>query len=78
MIIKTPKCTKAARHTWTFVKNVKAGSLTVSDRGSHGRFTLKGLYRCECGATKHGVPDHNAKNADLRGLVGTIVSMDEA
>lgn len=76
MIIKTPKCTKAPRHTWSFVKNVKAGSITVSGRGSHGRFTLKGLYRCECGATKHAAPDLNAPGADLRGMVGTVVGTD--
>lgn len=78
MKTKTPKCTKAERHTWAFVRNVKVGTMTVSEHGSHGHLSLKGLYRCKCGATKHGAPDLNARSADLRGMVGNIVSVDES
>lgn len=68
--MSTKPCTNGPRHSWTFVKNVSVGSITHTSGGSFGRFTLKGLYRCSCGATKHGQHDPNA--GDLRGLVGDL------
>ena len=65
--IKTKPCTLGPRHSWTWKKNVRVGSLTVTSSGSTGRFSLKGLYTCACGATKHGQPNHDG--ADLRGLI---------
>lgn len=67
----TKPCTNGPRHSWAFVSNTSVGSLTHTSRGSFGRFSLKGLYRCTCGATRIGAPDHNAPG-DLRGLVGTL------
>lgn len=55
------------KHSWSFVKNVTVGSMTVTSRGTTGRFTLKGLYRCACGLKKHGRYDPNG--SDLRGMV---------
>lgn len=33
--------------------------MSVTARGTVGRFSLKGLYRCACGAKKHGQFNHN-------------------
>lgn len=60
-------CTLGPKHGWAFVRNVQVGSVTVGRQGSVGRFSLKGLYRCECGAVKHGA--YNPNGADLRQLV---------
>lgn len=56
-----------AKHSWSFVKNVSVGSMQITSRGSTGRFSLKGLYRCACGQTKYGRFDPNG--SDLRGIV---------
>lgn len=73
--INTKPCTLGPRHTWAFVKNASVGSLTPTSRGSFGRFTLKGLYRCACGATKYGAHDPNDPG-DLRGLVGQLSNVE--
>jgi hypothetical protein len=73
--INTKPCTQGPRHTWTFVKNASVGSLTHTARGSVGRFTLKGLYRCACGATKYGAHDPN-QGGDLRGLIGELSNVE--
>lgn len=65
--IKTKPCTSGPRHSWQWKKNVTVGSLTITSRSSTGRYTLKGLYTCACGATKHGQPDMNG--TDLRGTI---------
>ena len=44
--MSTAPCTNGARHKWVFVKNVNVGSMSVTARGTVGRFSLKGLYRC--------------------------------
>lgn len=59
-------CTNGARHKWEFVKNVREATMTVTARGTVGRFKLKGVYRCACGETKYGLFNHNG--ADLRNL----------
>ena len=45
------KCTVGKRHKWEFVRNVSEASFGCF----HASFSLKGLYKCACGATKHGV-----------------------
>lgn len=55
----TTPCTKGARHKWQFVKNTTNG-MSASRGGIC--FTLRGLYRCECGQTKLGTADHEASN----------------
>ncbi|MGC4076874.1 MAG: hypothetical protein QM702_07535 [Rubrivivax sp.] len=61
---KVKPCTRHPRHAWTWVKNV-----TIGRPGSGVmHFALKGRYRCACGATKLGAPDH--RGTDLRGLLG--------
>lgn len=69
--MSTKPCTNGPRHRWTFVKNASVGSITHTSRGSNGVFSLKGLYRCACGATKYGQHDPN-QAGDLRGLIGQL------
>lgn len=64
---KVPPCTIGPKHKWTWVVNFTQGSMTFSSRGSTGRLTLKGKYRCECGAVRIGQPNHNGP--DLRELI---------
>lgn len=73
--IKIKPCTKGPKHAWTFVKNASVGSLTHTAHGSFGHFSLKGLYRCTCGATKYGPHDPN-EAGDLRGLVGQLSNVE--
>lgn len=64
-------CTLGPKHQWTFVRNVEVGAVQVGRLGSVGRFSLKGLYRCQCGAAKNGAFDPNG--SDLRGLLPSRV-----
>lgn len=64
----TPPCTIAAKHKWQWIKNGTKTTATSSMGGTSVRMTLKGLYKCACGAKRIGQPNHNAK--DLRDLVG--------
>lgn len=65
--MKTVKpCSIAPKHSWAFVRNVQVGSMTAGRHGQIAQFPLKGLYRCQCGAVKHGPFDPNG--ADLRAL----------
>lgn len=43
-------CTLGKRHSWTFVHNVTITRLN----GNFGSVSTRGLYRCTCGAKKHG------------------------
>jgi hypothetical protein len=45
-------CTIGKRHKWVFVRNVTR----KYQNGRTVQLTLKGGYRCECGATKYGQP----------------------
>lgn len=49
-------CTIGPRHTWAWVKNFAASRMVSSN---HGRVTLKGLYKCQCGQRKEGKPKMN-------------------
>lgn len=60
----TKPCTKGPRHTWTWVNNCTSAKIT----GRSASFTLRGRYRCACGAVKFGRPNHNGP--DLRGVTG--------
>lgn len=44
------KCKLGKRHVWAWLDNVDH----VSVLGSYVRFSLKGRYRCACGARKLG------------------------
>ena len=61
-------CINGPRHKWKWVKNVNVGSMRFTVRGASGSFSLKGLYRCECGAERHG--QFNPNGSDLRGIGG--------
>lgn len=67
-----PPCTNGPRHTWAWTKNITR--TTVSGRSAH--ISLKGRYRCACGATKLGAPNHDGP--DLRGIVGSDIFMASA
>ncbi|HRL97865.1 MAG TPA: hypothetical protein PLE22_00285 [Acidovorax sp.] len=58
----TAPCKVGPRHKWAWLKNVTNAQIG----GRSARFTLRGLYRCECGARKVGAPNHN--DVDLRDL----------
>ena len=69
--MKASNCTTSgARHSWLFVRNVNVGAMRITSRGSTGRFSLKGLYRCACGQSKYGQYDPNG--SDLRGVIETF------
>lgn len=62
-------CTQGARHTWAWLKNV-----TNSQIGGRGAsFSLRGVYRCACGAKKVGAPNHNAPSP-LNDLVEALAN----
>ena len=61
-------CTIGPRHRWEWIKNISVGSLVHTRRGTLGKFTLKGLYKCQCGHKKYGQPNHNG--GDLRSIGG--------
>ncbi|PTT35467.1 hypothetical protein DBR23_23470 [Acidovorax sp. HMWF018] len=60
--MKQKPCTLNPKHKWEFVKNVNQ---TVIN-GRSARLSLRGFYRCACGATKLGPYDPNGP--DLRTL----------
>lgn len=64
MTAPTKPCKIGPRHKWTWLKNI--ASSQVGGRGTYAHFTLRGLYRCECGAKKVGRADNSG--ADLRDL----------
>lgn len=62
-------CTRGTRHSWSFVKNV-----TVSQIGMRSAsFSSVGLYRCACGARKHGVynPNGSSELLDMLNATGS-------
>lgn len=64
MTVPTKPCKIGPRHKWTWLKNV--ASSQVGGRGVYAYFTLRGLYRCACGAQKIGGPSNSGP--DLRDL----------
>lgn len=64
----TPKpCTLAARHAWTWQKNVKQTRGVLSARSHSVTISLRGVYACACGERLVGQPSSNGP--DLRQLV---------
>ncbi len=58
--MSTQPCSVGKRHKWEFVKNViltTHGIRTAS-------ISQRGLYRCECGARKHGQMDMNMRTTE--------------
>lgn len=72
MTSTTKPCPLGQRHTWVWGKNVTNAQIG----GRSARFTLRGLYRCACGAKKIGAPNHDGP--DLRGVVGGEIFMVSA
>ena len=66
--MKTSPCTNGPRHKWQLVKNVNVGNFKVTARGTLGSFSLRGLYKCQCGQRKHGLFGPNG--SDLRNVTG--------
>lgn len=52
----TKRCTKGKRHKWSFFKNV-----TVKRFYANGsiQLSLRGLFKCKCGAKKLGMARFN-------------------
>lgn len=67
-----PPCTNGPRHTWAWAKNITNAQIG----GRSAKFSLRGLYRCACGAKKVGAPNHDGP--DLRGIVGSDIFMASA
>lgn len=65
----TKPCSIGPRHAWMWVKNVTNSQIG----GRSASFTLRGLYRCACGAKKIGAPNH-----DGPGLLGVIADNSRA
>ena len=62
-------CPMAPRHKWDWIKNVNIVSMRIGSTGrSSASFSLKGLYKCQCGAKKHG--QFNPNGTDLRSIGG--------
>lgn len=47
-------CTEGKRHKWDFVRNHNCRTESLRSIG----WTLRGLYKCKCGALKYGEPQH--------------------
>ncbi len=60
-------CTSGPRHKWEWVKNVKISKFRIASIGTTGTFSLRGLYKCQCGSKKCGV--FNPNEAYLRGSI---------
>lgn len=56
---------KNGKHTWSFVKNTKTGSMHFGPRGSSASFRVVGVYRCACGEVRIGTVNVNAPGASL-------------
>jgi hypothetical protein len=65
---KTKPCTLGPKHKWQWVKNVTIKNVTISSRGTSMRVSLRGLYKCECGADRIGKDNPNGH--DLRQIEG--------
>lgn len=65
---KTKPCTIGPKHKWQWVKNVTIKKGTFGPCGSTMQVSLRGLYKCECGADRIGKDNHSGP--DLRQLVG--------
>lgn len=61
-----PLCSKGGKHKWEFVKNASVSKVTHGPLGSHGVFSVRGVYRCDCGAVRTGQAKVKAPGADLR------------
>lgn len=68
---KTPACTVGAKHTWKFVRNGAQAKSTSGMDGHSMIISVRGLYKCACGATRIGQPNRNAPGNDVRDHVQT-------
>lgn len=69
------KCTLGARHQWKWLKN--ATNSQVGGRGSS--FSLRGVYRCDCGAKKVDSPNLNGNEPNpLNDLVAALAGKPTA
>jgi hypothetical protein len=50
------KCTKGPRHKWEWKKDVTNVSLSITASGTRRAFSRRGIFVCECGASKEGQP----------------------
>lgn len=52
---KIQPCTKAAKHSWDWSHNARVTTSTLHTK----TLSLRGVYRCACGARKYGQPNLN-------------------
>lgn len=62
----TQPCSLGKRHKWEFVKNVVLTTHGIRTAS----ISQRGLYRCECGARKHGQMDMNIRANDTAEHIG--------
>jgi hypothetical protein len=65
---KTKPCTLGPKHKWQWVENVTIRNVTMNSRGTRISISLRGLYKCECGADRIGKDNPNGH--DLRQIEG--------
>lgn len=61
-MIKTNSCNLNPKHKWQWVKNVTIKNVTIRPHGSTMRISLRGLYKCECGAERIGKDNPNGND----------------
>lgn len=57
---KTKPCTLGPRHKWEFVRNKTFTTATLHTR----TLSVRGVYKCACGAKKIGEMNHFAPDAN--------------
>jgi hypothetical protein len=55
MSAKNP-CTNGPRHKWDWVKDVTNVKVSITSTATRKTFSRRGVFKCECGATREGQP----------------------
>lgn len=53
---KIKPCPLGPKHKWGYLKNTIIKKFTFGGSSSAGQLSLKGIYKCRCGAKKFGQP----------------------
>lgn len=52
-------CTIGPKHKWSWQRNVAVMKATYGPRGNSVQMSLRGLYKCQCGAHRVGKANHD-------------------
>jgi hypothetical protein len=52
--MKTKPCTLGPKHKWTHVRDVTLKNVSIGPGGTRIKFSARGEYKCECGASRYG------------------------